>query len=1071
MEGRGRSRARKKHRIIVPKRLVAFMMTALMVFTTIGPDLSVAFAASEADVVFELDGADLVQSVEDAVAEGNEVTKEDVNFTDGDVDRYEELFFGEGKLYEAYPELNAGGSDADLRVFVRLPEDADESYIVTGDEELLFLFINNSDEAMTCRADITRVVNGKERTKKTRTMLVKSYMNVFDYIFGDAEVPEEIEDAVENGTLATDSDASNNNEEVPTATDSDAAVTLSLKDVPRVTAPADAVATDSDASKDETDTEDQTPADDETNADANGPAADDADEEKETSGEKPAVSAGDLVGIDWCSTARVYTTTLNKLGLMGTATEISAEVQGADGVTVTLSAREGVLPEGSYVEAVAIDDESTLEEMMAAANSELNPEDKIAVDIFAADVVLYDADGNEIQPDGSVRVTFEGTGLDADASTVFHMEDRGGVSLMRARSAAQDASAYNAKEMTSANADGDAVAFMTTHFSEYAVIETEKGDFYPVEFYYVDENQQEVVFSEGQYVQEIADVEYPAAPSREGYVFDEWKADAFQDGEDIFRIQAIYRLANKNVELLIEYKYTSGETAAEPWSAVIVAGTEYNETILSPTIEGYSADKETVTFSGKYEADQTVTVTYSGAEVDYTVEHWFADLTGDGYTKNEDLTEPKSGKAGEMTSAEAKSVPGFTAKMVPNVTIQANGTTVVKIYYERNAYRLSFITGENASYVRDENLLYGDSLGELETPTRLGYEFKGWKISKPETEAGKAAPATMPAYNLELEAQWEGNKVADYQIVYFLESADQDNVYDFIMSKSGTNGRVGQEIIAPNLTPSEWKSANIDSDGVERDLSKEQSVTITADGQAVKEVYYKRNIVTINFYTRQGNGGGFSQNRALTISAKYGADISEQWNDDNHSKYVWATSRYGLTYYSLMFNMPAEGFNAYGFSNNQGQWVVFYTENLDGTWHMEQKWPGKFSNLSTEDQASIEGFSFKDWQRSPQDFLGKGDNDRGTWYRKSSWLQYTRNSYEVSFENCQPIDSVELKYQQSLNSARPGSNVRILPPDNIDSDYVFGGWYTSPSFNEEVNLQIPVDWCVHSRISGAPILK
>ena len=74
---------------------------------------------------------------------------------------------------------------------------------------------------------------------------------------------------------------------------------------------------------------------------------------------------------------------------------------------------------------------------------------------------------------------------------------------------------------------------------------------------------------------------------------------------------------------------------------MIVAGTEYNETILSPTIEGYSADKETVTFSGKYEADQTVTVTYSGAEVDYTVEHWFADLTGVGYTKNEDLTEPK----------------------------------------------------------------------------------------------------------------------------------------------------------------------------------------------------------------------------------------------------------------------------------------------------------------------------------------------------------------------------------------------------------------------------------------------
>ena len=61
MEGRGRSRARKKHRIIVPKRLVAFMRTALMVFTTIGPELSEAFAASGADVDYALDGADLVQ--------------------------------------------------------------------------------------------------------------------------------------------------------------------------------------------------------------------------------------------------------------------------------------------------------------------------------------------------------------------------------------------------------------------------------------------------------------------------------------------------------------------------------------------------------------------------------------------------------------------------------------------------------------------------------------------------------------------------------------------------------------------------------------------------------------------------------------------------------------------------------------------------------------------------------------------------------------------------------------------------------------------------------------------------
>ena len=33
--------------------------------------------------------------------------------------------------------------DAELRVFVRLPEDADDMYMVTGDEEIIFLYVNN----------------------------------------------------------------------------------------------------------------------------------------------------------------------------------------------------------------------------------------------------------------------------------------------------------------------------------------------------------------------------------------------------------------------------------------------------------------------------------------------------------------------------------------------------------------------------------------------------------------------------------------------------------------------------------------------------------------------------------------------------------------------------------------------------------------------------------------------------------------------------------------------------------------------------------------------------------------
>ena len=143
MEGRGRSRARKKRRYASPKRLLSFLLTAAMVLTNMGPDLSLAYAATATDVTFEMEGADLVQSVEDAIAEGNEVTKGDIDFTEGAVDKFENLFFGEGKLYEAYPEMEGGDAEAELRVFVRLPEDADDTYIVTGDEDLIFLYVNN----------------------------------------------------------------------------------------------------------------------------------------------------------------------------------------------------------------------------------------------------------------------------------------------------------------------------------------------------------------------------------------------------------------------------------------------------------------------------------------------------------------------------------------------------------------------------------------------------------------------------------------------------------------------------------------------------------------------------------------------------------------------------------------------------------------------------------------------------------------------------------------------------------------------------------------------------------------
>ena len=65
----------------------------------------------------------------------------------------------------------------------------------------------------------------------------------------------------------------------------------------------------------------------------------------------------------------------------------------------------------------------------------------------------------------------------------------------------------------------------------------------------------------------------------------------------------------------------------------------------------------------------------------YKVEHYQQNITDDEYTLAD--TENKTGTTDEETSAQAKTYEGFTAKTVEQVKITADGSAVVKIYYDR----------------------------------------------------------------------------------------------------------------------------------------------------------------------------------------------------------------------------------------------------------------------------------------------------------------------------------------------------------------------------------------------------
>jgi hypothetical protein len=124
------------------------------------------------------------------------------------------------------------------------------------------------------------------------------------------------------------------------------------------------------------------------------------------------------------------------------------------GAVIKVTAGEGVLPEGTTVEATLVEDEASLAAMLAVMGEEYTLE---AATLF--DITLRDAAGNEVQPTAAVNVAifdaFTGESLSDDASPlVFHVSD--------------DAS--EVELITARQADAAVQSFDVEHFSMYGLV-------------------------------------------------------------------------------------------------------------------------------------------------------------------------------------------------------------------------------------------------------------------------------------------------------------------------------------------------------------------------------------------------------------------------------------------------------------------------------------------------------------------------------------------------------------------------------------------------------------------------
>lgn len=299
--------------------------------------------------------------------------------------------------------------------------------------------------------------------------------------------------------------------------------------------------------------------------------------------------------------------------------------------------------------------------------------------------------------------------------------------------------------------------------------------------------------------------------------------------------------------------------------------------------------------------------------------------------------------------------------------------------------------------------------------------FNGWF-----TEAGAAADFAAIAENTTLVAGWKAG-TASYTVIHFLENADDDG-YSSKDIETRT-GATGSQTAAAAKSYTGFTAQTI------------TQATIAGDGSTIVKVYYTRNVYEVKFYNRQSNR--WVENTSLRITAKHGANISDQWPTYNDSSTWSTTGSYdywnGLSgpYQVNIQTMPLGGASFYGPKTDSGsETAYYYVEVLPGEsggqtyngvsykLHHKDTSPGTGYTVTDEDKYPITGFTYKEGTRN-----GNGYNN--------ARFYYTRNSYQIKFINGGSVDKTESrKFQQSIADA----DYTPTAPAGKEG-YIFAGWY------------------------------
>ena len=215
------------------------------------------------------------------------------------------------------------------------------------------------------------------------------------------------------------------------------------------------------------------------------------------------------------------------------------------------------------------------------------------------------------------------------------------------------------------------------------------------------------------YTVENKQITEPSVPEKDGFI-GEWEE---------------YELNCENIVVNAVYTavYTVTFKAEGVQVGEILTYTLKNKQITEPAVPekaGYNGAWEEYELNG---GNKVVNAEYTAkTDIVYTVEHYQQNIADDDYSLVAADTQNLTGTTDTDTNATAKNYTGFTALQIKQAKIAGDGSTVIKVYYDRLTYTVIWkgVSGEVVE--TDENVRYGATpsydggkLYKDDSPTRV----------------------------------------------------------------------------------------------------------------------------------------------------------------------------------------------------------------------------------------------------------------------------------------------------------------------------------------------------------------